>query len=45
MKKTLTLVLALGMALACALALADDVLEINIGFENTLEEPIGQALV
>ena len=45
MKKTLTLVLALVMALACALALADDVLEINIGFENTLEEPIGQALV
>lgn len=45
MKKTLTLVLALVMALACAVALADDVLEINIGFENTLEEPIGQALV
>ena len=45
MKKTLTLVLALVMTLACVVALADDVLEINIGFENTLEEPIGQALV
>lgn len=45
MKKTLTLVLAFVMTLACVVALADDVLEINIGFENTLEEPIGQALV
>ena len=40
MKQTLTLVLALVMTLACVVALADDVLEINIGFENTLEEPI-----
>ena len=45
MKKLLTLALALALMLTCSLALADDVLEINIGFENTLEEPIGQALV
>ena len=44
MKKTLTLVLALVMALLSVSALAD-VLEVNIGFENSLEEPIGQALV
>ena len=45
MKKLLTLTLALVLALSLSIALADDVVEINIGFENTLEEPVGQAVV
>ena len=45
MKKLFTLLLATMLVLTFGLALAEDVLEINVGFENTLEEPIGQALV
>lgn len=46
MKKTLALLLTLAMTFGLfSFALADGTVEVNIGFENTLEEPIGQALV
>ena len=42
MKKLLALALVLALMLGCTAAFA--AVEINIGFENTLEEPIGQAV-